>query len=237
MAQFPGGRYVTNDGVHVYRDWAVVHEDLMASRHEDRSSARGRSRGAGESEDRNRQTRIGGHGRQGILRAAHVAAQIFHLAAGPRSGQAISGYQPEDGTGRRGGPQRRGEIADSARRPGAGIPGSASSPWIPRGWIWPCFYSAISIRISPWWTIWIRPRRCPRWKKSRRMAKRENPDLQAANSALRAAKLDIAIARQGYLPTLDGRLRLRHRSQCVRPAQHRGRRSRERDRCPISATF
>jgi len=34
------------------------------------------------------------------------------------------------------------------------------------------------------------------------MAERENPELQAANSALRAAKLDVSIARQGYLPTL-----------------------------------
>ena len=24
----PEGRFVTNDGVHVYREWAVVHEDL-----------------------------------------------------------------------------------------------------------------------------------------------------------------------------------------------------------------
>jgi outer membrane protein TolC len=34
------------------------------------------------------------------------------------------------------------------------------------------------------------------------MAERENPDLRAANSALRAAKLDVSIARQAYLPSL-----------------------------------
>src|SRR5712671_4959020 len=27
----PSGRYVSNDGVHLYRDWAVVHEDLTAN--------------------------------------------------------------------------------------------------------------------------------------------------------------------------------------------------------------
>src|SRR5229473_7137596 len=27
----PNGRYVTNDGVHVYREWAVVHQDLTAN--------------------------------------------------------------------------------------------------------------------------------------------------------------------------------------------------------------
>jgi outer membrane protein TolC len=34
------------------------------------------------------------------------------------------------------------------------------------------------------------------------MAERENPDLRAANAALRAAQLDIAIARQAFLPSL-----------------------------------
>ena len=28
---FPTGRFVTNDGVHVYRDWAVVHQDFTAA--------------------------------------------------------------------------------------------------------------------------------------------------------------------------------------------------------------
>ena len=28
---FPTGRFVTNDGVHVYRDWAIVHEDFTAA--------------------------------------------------------------------------------------------------------------------------------------------------------------------------------------------------------------
>src|SRR5581483_12380736 len=27
----PSGRYVTNDGVHVYREWGVVHQDLSAN--------------------------------------------------------------------------------------------------------------------------------------------------------------------------------------------------------------
>src|SRR5690242_15412768 len=27
----PTGRFVTNDGVHVYRDWGLVHQDVMAA--------------------------------------------------------------------------------------------------------------------------------------------------------------------------------------------------------------
>jgi outer membrane protein TolC len=50
------------------------------------------------------------------------------------------------------------------------------------------------------------PAALPTMEEITAMAERENPDLRAANSALRAAKLDIAIARQGYLPTLTADL-------------------------------
>src|SRR6185369_5764932 len=42
----------------------------------------------------------------------------------------------------------------------------------------------------------------PAFPEVQSMAERENPDLRAANAALRAAQLDIKIARQAYLPTL-----------------------------------
>jgi outer membrane protein TolC len=38
------------------------------------------------------------------------------------------------------------------------------------------------------------------------MAERENPDLAAANNALRAARLDVSIARQAFLPSLTADL-------------------------------
>jgi len=38
------------------------------------------------------------------------------------------------------------------------------------------------------------------------MAERQNPDLQAANSALRGAGLDVKLARQAYLPSLTADL-------------------------------
>jgi len=38
------------------------------------------------------------------------------------------------------------------------------------------------------------------------MAERANPELQAADAALRAAKLDVSIARQAYLPSLTADL-------------------------------
>jgi outer membrane protein TolC len=36
------------------------------------------------------------------------------------------------------------------------------------------------------------------------MAGRENPDLRAANAAVNAAKLDVTLARQAYLPSVTG---------------------------------
>jgi outer membrane protein TolC len=42
----------------------------------------------------------------------------------------------------------------------------------------------------------------PAFAEIQTMAERENPDLRAANAALRAAALDVTIARQAFLPTL-----------------------------------
>ena len=49
------------------------------------------------------------------------------------------------------------------------------------------------------------------------MAERENPTLRVAMETLRGANMDISIARQAYLPTALGGLRVRHRSQRLRP--------------------
>jgi outer membrane protein TolC len=42
----------------------------------------------------------------------------------------------------------------------------------------------------------------PAFAEVQTMAERENPDLQAANATLRAARLDVQIARQAFLPSL-----------------------------------
>jgi outer membrane protein TolC len=42
----------------------------------------------------------------------------------------------------------------------------------------------------------------PAFAEIQTMAERENPDLRAANAALRAAQLDVTIARQAFLPSL-----------------------------------
>ena len=36
----PSGRFVTNDGVHIYREWGVVHQDFTAALTQNRSPAR-----------------------------------------------------------------------------------------------------------------------------------------------------------------------------------------------------
>jgi outer membrane protein len=46
----------------------------------------------------------------------------------------------------------------------------------------------------------------PAFAEVQTMAERENPDLQAANATLRAAGLDVKIARQAFLPTLTADL-------------------------------
>ena len=68
----------------------------------------------------------------------------------------------------------------------------------------------------------------PAFTEVQTMAERENPDLRAANAALRAASLDV-IDRAPGVPAIAHRRRgVRHRSQRLRLAQHGGGRSRER---------
>jgi outer membrane protein TolC len=46
----------------------------------------------------------------------------------------------------------------------------------------------------------------PVFEEVQSMAERENPDLMAANAALRAARLDVSLARKAFLPTLTADL-------------------------------
>ena len=46
----------------------------------------------------------------------------------------------------------------------------------------------------------------PPMQEAQSLAERENPDLKAANASLRAAKLDVTIARQAFLPSLTADL-------------------------------
>ncbi len=56
-------RFVTNDGVHVYRDWAVVHHGFVAwHAARNRRASRQRGGGAGARQAGNRAARAGRHG-------------------------------------------------------------------------------------------------------------------------------------------------------------------------------
>ncbi len=149
----PSGRFVTNDGVHMYRDWAVLHQDLTADTFtQDRHSARRRRRSRGASQSGNRAARFGRHRDARLLRAAGGAAQVRHRTAGARPGPARARHQPEPGARPRSGAQRRRQVSTAVQCASSRPCASRSSPWKAPGWIWPCCCFPTSTRISRSWT-------------------------------------------------------------------------------------
>ena len=107
----PNGRYVTNDGVHVYRDWAVVHPGFH-----------GLALKTGYRRTRRGQAILRRGGSRGL--AATVTKAYYALLtgrrkyacrpAGSRSGQAVPRHQPAFRERRRSGAQRCGEVRTCA---------------------------------------------------------------------------------------------------------------------------
>ena len=199
---FPSGRFVTNDGVHVYRDWAVVHQDFTAA-----VTRTGIKRAAAKPRcwrKRKRKSRAGtgGHRDASLLRAAHGPAQIRHRSAGSGSGQALPRHQPESGTRRRSGAQRRRESAnckyaaqDQAFREAKLAMDNARLD------LAVLLFRDFDQNFTLVDDLALAPA-LPAFAEVQTMAERENPDLRAANSALRGARTGRHDRAPGYLPSL-----------------------------------
>ncbi len=139
----PNGRFVTNDGVHVYREWGVVHEEFNAGLFTgsgiDRAAAvQAVARARAEVARRG----LAPYGHQSVLRLADCAAQVLDGAAGCRSSPARADHQPRFGARRRGGAQRRSPVATAVECSAAGAPGGDARVCKPRVWIWRSCYIA-----------------------------------------------------------------------------------------------
>ncbi|HEV2200178.1 MAG TPA: TolC family protein [Bryobacteraceae bacterium] len=202
---FPSGRYVTNDGVHVYREWALVHQDFMAA-----GLKTGVQRAAEMEALAKAKAEIA---RRGL--APTVAKAYYALLTGQRKystaqlalDQAMQYLDISQKL------ERGGEVAHSDVV-------KAQIQYATQEQVLRESKLAIDTARLDLSVLLFRdfnqnfsvvddldtPAALPPMEDITAMAERENPDLRAANSAVRAAKLDIAIARQGYLPTLTADL-------------------------------
>jgi hypothetical protein len=75
--KLPESRFVTNDGVHVYRDWAVAHQDLSpGTLRRGRLPAHGCSRGARPRQNGNRTPEPRSYGHEKLLCSDRRSAQL-----------------------------------------------------------------------------------------------------------------------------------------------------------------
>jgi len=197
----PSGRFVTNDGVHVYREWALVHQDFIAA-----FLKTGPQRAAAAETLAQAKADVA---RRAL--AVTVTKSYYALLTGQR--KYATAQEALDQAKRylditqsleRGGEVPRSDVVradfqysqqeqafeeakltmDNARLDLAVL-------------LFKDFDQNFTVVDDLTLASAL-----PAFSEVQSMAERENPDLRAANAALRAAQVDIKIARQAYLPTL-----------------------------------
>ena len=197
----PSGRFVTNDGVHVYREWAVVHQDFTAA------ATRTASQRAAANESVARAK--ADIARRGLT--VTVTKAYYALLTGQRkyasSQQALEQAKHYLDISRS--LERGGEVAhsDSVK---AEIQVAAQEQAFRESKLTmdnarldlavllsrdfdQNFTVVDDLNLAP---------ALPSFSEIQAMAARENPEIRAAVAALNTAKLDVALARQAYLPSL-----------------------------------
>ena len=202
---FSGGRFVTNDGVHVYRDWGVVHQDFTAA------LTRTGPRRAADAE--------------AIARAKAEIARRGVAVAATRAYYALLAGQRKYATAQQGLDQARHyfDISQSLERGGEVAHSDVVKADLQVAAQDQAFREAKLTMDAARLDLAVLLFRdfeqnftvvddlslvpsLPSLADVQAMAERENPDLKAANASLRAARTDVQIARQAFLPSLTADL-------------------------------
>jgi len=202
---FASGRFVTNDGVHVYREWAVVHQDFTAA------ATRTGIRRAEEAEVAARaRLEITRRGLAVTVTRAYYAllsAQRKYATAQQALDEAKRYFDISQNL------ERGGEVAKSDTVK-AELQVSAQEQAFreaklamdnARLDLAVMLFQDFNQNFNVVDDLALAPS-LPAITEIQTMAERQNPDLQAANSALRGAGLDVKLARQAYLPSLTADL-------------------------------
>jgi outer membrane protein TolC len=199
--ELPSGRYVTNDGVHVYRDWATLHQDFTSAltRTSYQRAAAGEALAKAKAEV----------ARRGL--AATVTKAYYALLTSQRkygtAQQALDQARHSFDVSQK--LERGGEVAHSDTVK-AELQFTAQDQAYREAKLALAttrldlavllfrdfdqnFAIVDDLHLAP---------ALPAFEEVRAMAARENPDLQAATASVKAATLDVSIARQAFLPSL-----------------------------------
>lgn len=199
----PDGRFVTNDGVHVYREWGVLHQDLNAAVF------------LGTGIDRARAAQALARARAEVARrglAPTVTKAYYGLLIGQR--KYSTAQQAVDQAQRaltitqdleRGGEVAHSDVVKSQLQLNLAqqaLHEAMLAMQTSRLDLAVLLYRDFNENFSVVDDLDLAPP-LPPLADVQTLAERENPTLRAAMEALGAAKLDISIARQAYLPTLS----------------------------------
>src|SRR5579864_1593829 len=194
-------RFVTNDGVHVYRDWAILHQDFNAA-----ALKTGYQR-AGEAEAvAKAKVEIA---RRGL--AATVTKAYYALLTGQRkyatAQQALDQakqYLDVSQSLERGGEVAHSDVVKSDLQFAAQDQAFRESKLAmdnARLDLAVLLFRDFDQNFGVVDDLDVAPP-LPAFGEVQTLAERQNPDLQAANATLRSARLDVHIARQAFLPSL-----------------------------------
>lgn len=199
----PDGRFVTNDGVHVYNEWAVLHQDLNAALF------------AGTGIDRAAAAQAAARARAEVARrglAPTVTKAYYGLLIAQRkystAEQAVDQAQRALAISQD--LERSGEVAHSdvvrsqlqLNTQRQALREAMLTMQTARLDLAVLLYRDFSVNFSVVDDLDLSPA-LPPLAEVQRQAERENPTIRLAMETLRGAKLDVSIARQAYLPTFS----------------------------------
>ncbi|HLI84915.1 MAG TPA: TolC family protein [Bryobacteraceae bacterium] len=200
---FPSGRFVTNDGVHVYREWAVFHQDLSPGTLSGTAVERAT---AAEAVARAKQE-VARRGLTVTVTRAYYAlvnAQRKYATAQNALADAER-YVTISRNLERGGETPHSDVVKAQIQYNAQQVAMREAQLAMNNGrldlavlLFPNFEQNFQViddlnSASP----------LPSLDEVETLARRENPDLRAAQQTLRGANLDVTIAHQAYLPTLS----------------------------------
>jgi outer membrane protein TolC len=199
----PNGRFVTNDGVHVYREWAVLHEDLNAGLF----LGTGIDRAAAAQALARAKAEVARRGLAPTVIKAYyglLIAQRKYSTAQQALDQAQRALTISQDL------ERGGEVAHSdvvksqlqLNTQQQALRESRLAMETTRLDLAVLLYRDLNQNFAVVDDLDLSPP-LPPIDEVRTLAERENPTLRVAMETLRGANLDISIARQAYLPTLS----------------------------------
>jgi outer membrane protein TolC len=198
-------RFVTNDGVHVYRDWAIVHQDFTAA-----LTRTGIDRATATEAIARAKAEVTRRGLDLTVTRAYyalLAGQRKYATAQQALDQAKRYFEISKSL------RRGGEVAHSDEVRAEIQVTSQEQAYREAQLTMDTARLDLAVLVSPDFNLnftivddlTLAPA-LPPLEETRALAERENPDLAVASGALKTAGLDVKIARQAYLPSLTADL-------------------------------